>query len=490
MTVKSLFGDRDLDGAILKNYTFTVFADLAAANLVVGTVFGFAYISDVGLLYYNQTGMSWQPVGAKGSKGDTGATGAPGTPGADGNTVLHGTSAPTTQGVDGDFFINTAASTIYGPKTGGAWGSPTSMTGATGASGNTILHGTVAPTTEGVNGDFYLLTTTMLMYGPKAGGVWPGSPTSLIGPAGPTGAAGVAGVAGPPGTSTGTDAAYGAPGDRTTTTAGPPVAPPVILVGIRYNFDTTNKVMYRWNGSIWVATSANYLDMGFQKFYVQDTTQPNGWLFGTNVGPSPVVTPIITTTGQITLTDLVTIVPVDSTGGPITITLQTTPYEGQVIEFKDISGKAELNPITVIAHGTDKLDHVTTGSFVIDQANGSARLLYATCNTSPVTTPVPGWWLLSFYRPSAATAVTINSATPLDVKRDQTILYDVSGGAFAITLPASPLENDRVRFKNKTNSTNVLTITGTIDGVVNPTYSTAYQLIVVEYLGGAWRKMN
>jgi len=37
----------------------------------------------------------------------------------------------------------------------------------------------------GVNGDFYLDTTAWVLYGPKAGGAWPGSGTSLVGPPGP-----------------------------------------------------------------------------------------------------------------------------------------------------------------------------------------------------------------------------------------------------------------------------------------------------------------
>ena len=55
--------------------------------------------------------------------------------------------------------------------------------GAAGADGNTILSGVVAPTNEGVNGDFYINTATSTIYGPKAGGVWPAG-VSLIGPAG------------------------------------------------------------------------------------------------------------------------------------------------------------------------------------------------------------------------------------------------------------------------------------------------------------------
>lgn len=48
-------------------------------------------------------------------------------------------------GVDGDFYINTSASTLYGPKSGGAWGSPTSITGPTGATGATGATGSQGP---------------------------------------------------------------------------------------------------------------------------------------------------------------------------------------------------------------------------------------------------------------------------------------------------------------------------------------------------------
>lgn len=61
----------------------------------------------------------------------------------------------------------------------------TSLVGAAGTNGNTLLNGTAVPTTEGVNGDFYLRTTTSELYGPKTAGAW-GSPTSLIGPTGAT----------------------------------------------------------------------------------------------------------------------------------------------------------------------------------------------------------------------------------------------------------------------------------------------------------------
>jgi len=118
-----------------------------------------------------------------------GPTGAAGT---DGRTILNGVVAPTTEGVDGDFYIDTVTDTIYGPKAGGSWPSGVPLvgpTGSAGADGSTVLNGVVAPTTEGVDGDFYIDTVTDTYYGPKSGGSWPAG-TSLVGPAGggvPTG---------------------------------------------------------------------------------------------------------------------------------------------------------------------------------------------------------------------------------------------------------------------------------------------------------------
>ena len=75
-------------------------------------------------------------TGAAGAAGAAGDDGAPGAAGADGKTVRNGTGAPSSGlGVDGDFYIDTAADTIYGPKTAGAWGSATSIVGPAGATG-------------------------------------------------------------------------------------------------------------------------------------------------------------------------------------------------------------------------------------------------------------------------------------------------------------------------------------------------------------------
>lgn len=121
----------------------------------------------------------------KGEPGPPGPQGTQGVAGANGNTILSGTGVPAnTNGAVGDYYLDLSTSNLYGPKTTSGWGSSVSLKGAAGPNGNGILSGTGAPpATLGVNGDFYLDKTTYNLYGPKTTGNW-GTPTSLVGPAG------------------------------------------------------------------------------------------------------------------------------------------------------------------------------------------------------------------------------------------------------------------------------------------------------------------
>jgi hypothetical protein len=133
------------------------------------------------------------PPGVPGVPGDKGAKGDPGPPG---NTMHYGLTDPTsTIGIDGDSYINTATHFLFGPKAGGAWPAGVSMVGPQGTPGNTVLYGASDPTTIGIDGNFYINTTTHFMFGPKAAGAWPAG-TSLIGPQGPQGVQGPQGTPG------------------------------------------------------------------------------------------------------------------------------------------------------------------------------------------------------------------------------------------------------------------------------------------------------
>ncbi|WP_172796062.1 tail fiber domain-containing protein, partial [Roseivirga echinicomitans] len=69
-------------------------------------------------------------AGTNGAAGTNGLNGSNGADGADGKTILNGSSNPaSSDGVDGDFFINTTTLDLFGPKTAGNWGSSTSLIG-------------------------------------------------------------------------------------------------------------------------------------------------------------------------------------------------------------------------------------------------------------------------------------------------------------------------------------------------------------------------
>ena len=171
-----------------------------------------ATIVPTSALTYNLVWSAPFQAGSQGPAGMDGADGAAGMDGAagsDGRTVLNGIINPiATDGEEGDFFINTVASTIYGPKTADessallAWGTPTSIVGPNGADGRTILNGIVPPTlTDGETGDFFIDTAANNLYGPRTNDptsvltAW-GTATSLVGPAGAAGGDGAAGADG------------------------------------------------------------------------------------------------------------------------------------------------------------------------------------------------------------------------------------------------------------------------------------------------------
>jgi hypothetical protein len=185
-------------------------------------------------------------------------TGPTGSQGTDGNRVFSGTGAPASNlGRSGDFYLDLTASAakLYGPKSGGSWGSgaaiqvgPAGATGAAGSTGPTGA-GSTGPTGAGMTGATGATGAAGSAgsagspgaTGPTgAGGTGPTGPASSItgptGPAGgPTGAAGPtgavatgatgptgAGATGPTGAgATGPTGAAGATGAGSTGVTGP-----------------------------------------------------------------------------------------------------------------------------------------------------------------------------------------------------------------------------------------------------------------------------
>jgi hypothetical protein len=114
------------------------------------------------------------PIGPMGVQGATGATGATGAAGTNGTQIYSGQTTPATSiGAAGDFYIDLATGALYGPKTSSGWGTPISLVGPAGANGSTIYSGTTAPTASiGAIGDFYIDTANGTFFGPKTANGW------------------------------------------------------------------------------------------------------------------------------------------------------------------------------------------------------------------------------------------------------------------------------------------------------------------------------
>ena len=127
----------------------TLLYGLGAPNTTTGKN-GDSYIDTGTGMFYKKTTGTWNivftmlngPAGARGAKGDTGTTGA------DAKTILSGTSNPSNlyTGTNGDFYINTNTWSLFGPKTGGVWGSGINLIGEQGDIGETGPAGPQGPT--------------------------------------------------------------------------------------------------------------------------------------------------------------------------------------------------------------------------------------------------------------------------------------------------------------------------------------------------------
>ncbi len=117
------------------------------------------------------------------------------------NTILNGKGAPLNSlGINGDFYIDTRSLLIYGPKSKNKWPAPQNLQGpigAPGASGN-----------DGKNGADGKVSNASSTAGPAG----PQGPAGAAGPAGPAGPAGATGPAGSGGGTPGPTGATGASG--------------------------------------------------------------------------------------------------------------------------------------------------------------------------------------------------------------------------------------------------------------------------------------
>lgn len=129
-------------------------------------------------------------LGPQGVPGKQGETGPPGEKGA--SILVGGDSPMADSGKEGDFYIDTTHLLLFGPKTASGWGNGISMRGTTKTS---MYHGNGKPASGlGYDGDFYFDDLSGILYGPKQEDDW-GSGFLLHGATGPAGPAGPQGNA-------------------------------------------------------------------------------------------------------------------------------------------------------------------------------------------------------------------------------------------------------------------------------------------------------
>jgi hypothetical protein len=121
------------------------------------------------------------------------------------NTILNGKGVPATSlGINGDFYIDTRSLLIYGPKAKGKWPLPQNLQGPIGATGVTGISGS-----DGKNGSDAKSGTANANV---VGTTGPQGERGLTGAAGPAGPAGAAGSSGSGGGTPGATGAAGATG--------------------------------------------------------------------------------------------------------------------------------------------------------------------------------------------------------------------------------------------------------------------------------------
>jgi hypothetical protein len=143
------------------------------------------------------------PQGLQGIKGDTGPAGANGANGPQGLQGIKGDKGDTgATGPQGPIGLTGPAGPAGGPQ------GPIGLTGPqgiAGANGKSILNGTINPSVSiGSDGDFYINTSTNVLFGPKLNGSWNNGislrgPQGLQGAQGPQGLTGTQGIQGPQG---------------------------------------------------------------------------------------------------------------------------------------------------------------------------------------------------------------------------------------------------------------------------------------------------
>jgi hypothetical protein len=337
-------------------------------------------------------GSSWAPLA-----GTTGPTGAAG---VDGPRIYSGSGAASTGlGRSGDYYIDSAAGVLYGPKANNAWGSglqlqggPQGPTGATGSVGSTGPSG-VGPTGP---------TGAAGLTGPAGGPTGAtGAASTTPGPTGPSGA-GATGASGPTGPTGGMD--YYA----TSSAPSPAVAGAVWL-------DTDNGKYFVRYGTAWI-------EIGVQG--QAGSTGPTG---ASVVGPTGSPGAASTVTGPTGATGSVGATGPSATGptGPVGSIGVTGPSGGPTGSTGPTGTDGGFNAAQSL--------NAQTASYTVDLSD-SGKMVTLNAATGTLTLSIPN-----------SSAANFPVGTHIDFARMGIAAVRVTG-ATGVTVNATPGVNLRARY--------------------------------------------
>ena len=127
----------------------------------------------------------------------------------------------------------------------------------------------------------------------------------------------------------------------------------------------------------------------------------------------------------------------NTTSGAFSITLPSTPVDGDIIGVIDTHRKFALNNLTILAAGSKKIEDDTT-SLVLDIDGSYIALVYNDVNSN--------WRILETPLGTGISSTTIITSNGYIASVNDLVRCNTTSAAFSVTLPTNPIDGSIVNF--------------------------------------------
>lgn len=175
-------------------------------------------------------------------------------------------------------------------------------------------------------------------------------------------------------------------------------------------------------------------------------------------------------------TDENTLIPVDATGGAITLTLPLLATAAKGFRVGVVKVDSSANSVTVDGNASDTINDVLT-----DVIHRQYEVVWYIWDGTE-------WW--SDHAGTVRQVITKSATGNLTVNESGIILVDTTGGSVTLTLPAAASSKGRYYYVKKLVAANTFTLEGdgaeTIDGAANIALNRRYNALLVVGDGDEW----